>query len=265
MSAMAQVPTKMPNKHRSSPTASRPASATRRKALQAAPALALLASAGAVLPGSPAGAAAVSSKTYEVGAFDSVHVDLPASVSIQAGETIAVRASAEKKVLDVIVAEVTGRQLVLRTRGSFETQEAVTIEISVPGLASLTASSASDVTLTGPLDERPLALQVRDSSSVTLSAMNLPALAADLQDSSEVAADGQAGELQLVLAGSSSFSGEELQSRSARITAAGASEASVHAREALAVRIADAASVFYAGSPAIDQSVSFAGTLEPID
>lgn len=75
-------------------------------------------------------------------------------------------------------------------------------------------------------------------------------------------ASGQSGKLQLKAGDASSFDGSSLALKHAKMAVSGASEATVDASTTLSVKISETGSVFYSGSPSIEQSVSFAGTLE---
>ena len=255
----ATVRTKMKNSPKVPQRPRTPVRPGRRAALAAVPAVAVL----ALLGGRPGQASAASVATVKpsISAFDSVLIDVPADVTISIGKPAAVAITAEQKVLDVIVAEVTDGQLSVRTNGSFQTDKPVTIAIDAPELIALEALGSCQIEVAGPLTGE-LNLIAHDATTVTLNAMNLSALIADLQGSSEVQADGSAANLELTVAGASTFSAPELAVSTASLEVSGSSEANVDVAKNLDVTITDAGSVFYTGSPSIKKSVSFAGTFE---
>jgi len=193
--------------------------------------------------------------------FDELIVALPADVRGNPAKSASITVTAEPKVLAVISVKQTGRQILITTQGSFQTQKPVTIEVSTPTLSSLDVSNAGEVSVTGPFGPN-LLLRAQDASVVSLTQLNLQALDVDLRGSAELIATGQSGKLQLKAEDASSFDGSSLELKDAQMTVSGASEATVYASSTLSVKITETGSVYYSGSPSIEQSVSFAGTLE---
>ncbi|MFK7967467.1 MAG: head GIN domain-containing protein [Burkholderiaceae bacterium] len=210
---------------------------------------------------SQAAAGIAQTRDFQVNDFDHLVVALPADVKVLPGKSASITVTAEPKVLDVISVTQSDGQVRITTTGSFQTQDEVSVSVSTPNLRALDVSEAGDVAVSGPLGS-VLTLKVEDASSVSLNKMNLKALDADLSGSAEITANGQSGKLQLTAVDASSFDGSSLKLKDARMAVSGASEASVFASSTLSVKITETGSVYYSGSPSIEQSVSFAGTLE---
>ncbi len=194
--------------------------------------------------------------------FDRIWVNVPADFKIEPADSASISLTAEPKVLDAIRVTSANGELRIETSGSFKTQKSVTITIGARSVSALSSSGSSDVTITGAYAPS-LELLAHDASSVTLDKLNLVRLTTDLSGSSEIQASGVVSELSLAASDASSFEGSSLTTETAKIEVSGASEASLEVKKALVVKIKDAASVYYAGEPTIEQSVSFAGTLEP--
>jgi len=238
--------------------AARPTSLARRIAL-----LLPWAAAAIALPSQPAFAATsgVDTQDFPVKAFDALVVAVPAAVRSGPGKVASVKITAEPKVLAIMSVTQSGKQVKITTKGSFQTQSPVTVTVTTTSLTSLSVSDAGDVAVAGPLGTE-LVLKAQDASTVSLSGMNLKTLNADLSGSAEIMASGQSGKLQLKAGDASSFDGSSLALKHAKMAVSGASEATVDASTTLSVKISETGSVFYSGSPSIEQSVSFAGTLE---
>jgi len=215
------------------------------------------------LPLRPAVAASAQVKTqgFPVDEFDALLIALPADVRIKPGDKASIIVTAEPRVIAALAVKQSGRQVQVTTKSSFQTQEPVIIEVSTPSLSSLEVSNAGSVSVAGPLGSE-LVLKAHDASTVSLDKLNLSTLDADLSGSAEVVASGQSCKLLLKAADASSFDGSSLELKDAQMTVGGASEASVFASSTLSVKITETGSVFYSGSPSVEQSVSFAGTLE---
>lgn len=236
-------------------------SRSRRRAFSATGVLAL----AAMLhhPTTRAAKSRVETRKPQVGAFAQVFIDVPADVKIRLGSATAITLTAEPHVLDAIKVTVANNRLSIQSAGSFQTQRAIVIDITATMLEDLEAQGSCDVTVNGPIGSA-LALRAHDASNISLTGLNLSSLLADLQGSSEVQAAGSTTQLKLTATDASNFDGSELTSDSARLEVSGASEASIDVQKALTVIIDDAGSVFYSGSPNIDQTVSVAGTLETL-
>lgn len=237
-----------------------PANLSRRWALITPSLIALFAFGRA--PAAKAAKSGLQTSRPKIADFDRIWVNVPADIKIEPAEIPTIVLSAEQKVLDAIQITSSNGQLRVEVNGSFQTQKPVNITIGARRLSELDFSGSCDVLVSGPYDPA-FGLKARDASSVSLNNLNLTRLNTDLSGSSELQATGAVTELSLNATDASSFDGTGLTAESARVEASGASEANLEVTSILVVKIKDAASVYYAGEPTIEQSVSFAGTLEP--
>jgi hypothetical protein len=145
--------------------------------------------------------------------------------------------------------------------GSFQTEEAIAIQLEIKQLSALEAQASVDATLEG-LEGKTLEITAGDSATVNLERLNLQALQVDIGGSATVNASGKAARQKAVVAGAATYDAKRLQSATAHIEASGSSDVAVDSRESLEVDVSGAATVQYAGKPRLKQSVGGAGTLE---
>jgi hypothetical protein len=215
----------------------------------------------AVLRPRAARAAATTSRELDLPEFDRLVLQVPADVRIRIGSRHHARIEAEQKVIDRIAFRGDGRTLRVAPSGSFQTEQAISIDIEVRRLSALEAQASAEVTLEG-LQGQSLEVTAGDSATVNLERLNLEALQADIGGSATVNASGKAAKQKAVVAGAATYDAKRLQSGTARIEASGSSDVLVDSRELLEVDVSGAATVQYAGKPRLKQSVAGAGTLE---
>jgi hypothetical protein len=164
-------------------------------------------------------------------------------------------------VIERIAFRSDGRTLRVVASGSFQTEEAIAIELESKRLSALEAKASVEVTLEG-LEGKSFELTAGDSATIALERLNLEALQADIGGSATVNASGRAATQKVVVAGAATYDAKRLQSGTARIEASGSGDVAVDSRESREVEVSGAATVQYAGKPRLKQSVSGAGTLE---
>jgi hypothetical protein len=217
--------------------------------------------AGSVL--APAVAASTISREVNLQGFDRLVLEVSADVSIRIGSRNHARMEAEQKVVERIVFRNEGGTLKVGTSGSIEAREPITILIECTRLTSLEAHGSVEARLSG-LTARAFELVARDGATVSLESLNLESLEADIGGSATVNASGKARAQEVSVGGAATYDARRLRSATARIEAADSSDVAVDSRETLEVRVSGSATVQFAGHPKLKQSVSDAGTLEPL-
>src|SRR5690606_38920819 len=144
-------------------------------------------------------AARTISRERDLPDFDRLVLQVPATVRIRIGSRNHARIEAEQKVIDRIAFRSEGRTLRVIASGSFQTEEAIQIELEVKRLSALEAQASVDATLEG-LEGKSLELAAGDSATVNLERLNLQALQADIGGSATVNASGKAVEQKAVVA-----------------------------------------------------------------
>jgi hypothetical protein len=209
----------------------------------------------------PALAAATKVREVDLAAFDRLILRVPADVEIVPGDRHHVRIEAEREVLDSIDFRARSGKLEVLTSRSFQTRKRIRITITCRNLVALEAHAAVDATVSGLTGDR-FSLAASDSATVTLHGLNFSALEADIAGSATVTAAGNVRMQKVRISGSGGYDARELESQVGVVDASGSSDVVIVSRDKLAATVAGAATVQYGGNPALQRSVSGAGTLE---
>jgi hypothetical protein len=189
------------------------------------------------------GSGHVKTETRNIGDFSSIRLISSAEVFITGAAADSVTVTADDNLLPLFTSEVKDGTLSLSYAKdkSFQSKNRPIYHVSVANLRELDVAGAGDVKAS-KLDSNALSVVVTGSSDVHLA--------------------GRAGDLMLLVSGSSSVDAGGLQAKSAKVTVSGASEATVNASDALDAQVSGAASVSYFGAPKLTKKISGAGSIK---
>jgi len=202
----------------------------------------------------------------EVSAFSEITLRVPAKVYLEQGEKQSIEITARESVLEEIITEVKGRELVIR----FSTKSAlfkdfdsakIEIYITVPEIGALSVSGSGDIINDGPIDTRILDVAVSGSGNVMLDDLEAERVKVTVSGSGDVklAGSGKTGDLSVAVSGSGNFRGIDFPAEDVEVKMSGSGNVDVYAENSLKVRAAGSGDVTYRGNPSIDQSILGSG------
>lgn len=208
--------------------------------------LLLLASAASFAVALPASA---ETRTYDVSAFEAIHVSSGMRVTFEAGPTQSIIAETEKADLDKIVIEVEDGTLNIKRkrRGvGWGRTHPVTVTVSGPAVHTVIASSGSSVSADGVSGD---AIKLRASSGSSLSVENVSGGSVDTSASSgaSLSARGACTDHEVDASSGASVSTRELQCVSVEADASSGASLSAYASETVDAEASSGASVSVGG------------------
>ncbi len=212
------------------------------------------------------GSGNVIKETRPVTGFTSIALTCFGDVQLTQGDADSLVIEAEDNILPMLVSEVQGTQLVLKTRPntSYSTTRGVRFIITVKDLKALQSSASGNVDA-GQIKTGSFNLELNGSGNVTLAGLQASSLTVELTGSGD--ADiraGSADQLTASLHGSGDFSAPNLQSQTAQVTATGSGSATVWAKTTLSATVNGSGDVKYYGSPAVNQNVTGSGRVRSL-
>ena len=203
----------------------------------------LLAGCGVTLPGTTTGSGAVKTETRTVSGFTAVELAGNGDVKIQQSGTESLSISAEENLLPLLTSEVVDGTLKLGIKDGarIDSTQPITYQVTAKNLTGLDLGGSGNQTAT---DVKTTSLRVRVAGSGTVTATGT----ADAQD--------------IQMAGSGTYRGSGLASKTATVNSAGSGTAELAVSDRLDVKILGSGSVTYSGSPQVTQSVMGSGTLQ---
>ncbi|MGQ8337249.1 head GIN domain-containing protein [Sunxiuqinia sp. A32] len=202
----------------------------------------------------------------EVEAFTEISLRIPAKLHLDQGKKQYVEVVAKSSVLEEIITEVKGRELIIRfaTKNYFWKDfnpGQIDIFITIPEIDGLALSGSGDIVSEGDIESRILNLAVSGSGDIYLPDLKAERVKAAISGSGdiEISGNGTADDLSVNISGSGDFKGIDFEARDVSVRIAGSGNANVHTTENLSVKVAGSGDVKYKGNPRIDQSVVGSG------
>ena len=211
-------------------------------ALVGALSLLLVAGCGVTLPGTTTGSGAVRTETRTVSGFSAVELGGTGDVTIQQNGTESLTISAEENILPLLTSEVVDGTLKLGVKdgANLGATQPITYQITMKNLSALDLGGSGNQTATG-VKTTSLRVRIAGSGAVTTS--------------------GTADAQEIQIAGSGTYRGLGLTSRTASVDSAGSGSVELAVSDTLDVKILGSGTVTYAGSPRVTQSIMGSGTL----
>jgi len=203
----------------------------------------LLAGCGVSLPGGTTGTGAVKTETRTVSGFTAVELAGNGNVTVQQNGTESLTISAEENLLPLLTSEVVDGTLKLGVKDGarVDTSQPITYQVTVKALSGLDLGGSGNQTASG-VKTASLRVRVAGSGMVT--------------------ATGTADAQNVQIAGSGTYRGTGLASKTASVDSAGSGTAELSVSDRLDVKIIGSGTVTYTGSPQVTQSVIGSGTLQ---
>jgi hypothetical protein len=207
------------------------------------------------------GSGKVIRETRPVSGFTSIALTCAGDIQLTQGDTESLVIEAEDNIVPMLVSEVQGTQLVLKTRPntSYSTNRGVHFIITVKDLSEIQTSASGNVDA-GEIKASSLNLKLSGSGNVTLAGLQASSLRVEVTGSGNAEVrSGSTNQLAVNLHGSGRFSGTNLASQAANVTVTGSGSAAVWAKASLSATLSGSGDLEYYGSPSVNQNVSGSG------
>lgn len=191
------------------------------------------------------GSGTVVAQERKVPTFETVELSTSADVVITVGDrSPTLTVEADDNVVDLVLTEVEGGTLVVRTR---------------PGRAFFGASPV--VVTAGTEDLRGTG--VSGSGSVTASGIDAASFEINVSGSGDVVVGGSVQDLSVRVSGSGTVDASELTSIEATVSISGSGDVMVRATETLRADVSGSGDVTYSGRPRLEAHTSGSGSVRP--
>ena len=193
-------------------------------------------------------------RSYEVGAFQRIHVAGPYDVRVKTGGSPGVSASGSEKVMERLVVEVKGDRLLIhprKERGVFNwnwgRDGTATIEVTAPQLREAMIAGSGEITVDRVQGDR-FEGSIAGSGDLRLDSLEVQALKLSIAGSGDLRArSGQARSAEYSIAGSGDIDASGVRSESAELSIAGSGSISGQATDTADVSIMGSGDVVLTG------------------
>lgn len=206
-------------------------------------------------------AAQTSKEVRNLPHFQSIALSFSGTVILTQGQTQKVEVEAEKELLQDVITEVRGTDLVIRTADhNWKNMGQVRIYITIPVISALKVSGSGSITASNNLEAEDLRLDVSGSGSVKIDRLKAQQIENKISGSGSIKISGEnASSLNASISGSGQLEAFGLAVGSVTVSISGSGNARVHATEALNTRISGSGSVIYKGSPRVSANATGSG------
>lgn len=198
----------------------------------------------------------VTEDTRNISGFAGVKVSSGIDVYLSQGSSFEVLVEADENLQEVILTEVEGNMLVVKTdRVNIRNAKSKKVHVTLPELKELKISSAGDVVGQTPFNCEDLRLSISSAGDLKL---EVEAQRIDLDISSSGDADlaGSADEFNVSLSSAGDLNAFDLIAAKVDVDVSSAGDASVHATEEISMRASSAGNIYYRGDARVVHSNS---------
>lgn len=222
-------------------------------------------------------AAYADSKTYDLRDFDKIDIATGLDAVVKLGDSFSVTAtSGSPQALDNLQLDVTGGVLVARFDQSFldfilsgglvgmllSSGNALTIEVTMPALSAIEASSGADVHAQGLAGDQ-LNLNASSGANIDVIDAKLGAVQIGASSGADVSVSGLAESVEAEASSGAGIDAEDLVSASATVNASSGASVSVHATGSISAEASSGGDVDVYGNPrARDVDASSGGDVD---
>jgi hypothetical protein len=189
-------------------------------------------------------------QTRDLPSFSSIEVGGAFKVFLLQGDKESVIVEADENLMEIIITEVRGNNLVITTSEDIRNPEALNIYLTFKTLDRMEISGACELSCDDRLKFGNLDLECSGASDVTLK-MSAEALKLDFSGASQVDLFGNADEVNLDLSGASDLDAIDLEANKYNADISGAANARIFVKNELTTDVSGASSLRYKGEPSI--------------
>jgi len=192
----------------------------------------------------------------DVDGFTGVEVSTGIDVFLSQGNNFEVVVEADENLQEVILTELEGDRLVVRTdRVNIRSAKSKKVHVTLPELEELKISSAGDCIGQTPFQCGDLRLSVSSAGDLTLE-VEAGRINLDISSSGDVRLSGSAEVLDATLSSAGDLHAFDLLARMVDVNVSSAGDARVHATEELEMNASSAGNIYYRGEAEVVRSTS---------
>ncbi len=202
-------------------------------------------------------------QTRNTGAFDGIRVLGSMDVILSSGSEYAVKVEADENLLEYIVTDKDGDDLVIKTRNNYNLSPRAGMKVYVtsPSLETIKITGSGSVLSQSKLSaDGKMDIDVTGSGDVKLD-VSAPEVEAEATGSGNIILSGTTRSFKGEINGSGELRCFNLMSEATEVGISGSGSAEVHASKRLDVRISGSGDVAYKGTPTINQRISGSGSV----
>ncbi len=198
-------------------------------------------------------------KTLDLPAFHSIHLNVAGDVVLSQGSPQEVRVEAQANIIENLRTEVKDGVWEIKFKKSVRNYDGLVIHITVPTLKEVAIGGSGEVRSATPfkgLEELRLAISGSGDLEMEVEAQRLWA---SISGSGDMDLAGSAAKADMEVTGSGDISAYDLRTDACKVNLVGAGNCRVWAEQELIATISGAGDIYYKGTPRVKSQISGAG------
>jgi hypothetical protein len=192
----------------------------------------------------------------DISGFTGVLVSSSISVYLSQGSNFEVKVEADENLQEVILTEVEGNMLVVKTdRVNIRNAKAKKVHVTLPELTSLKISSAGDCVGQTPFSCEDLRISISSAGDLKLE-VEAERIDLDISSSGDADLSGAAREFDVTLSSAGDLNAYDLIAGKVDVNVSSAGDARVHATEEISMNASSAGNIYYQGDARVLNSHS---------
>lgn len=195
-------------------------------------------------------------ETRDISGFKGVHVSSGIDVYLSQGSNFEVTVEADENLQDVILTEVEGNNLVVKTeRVNIRSAKSKKVHVTLPELTSLKISSAGDCVGQTPFSCEDLRLSISSAGDLKLE-VEADRIDLDISSSGDADLSGKARVFDVSLSSAGDLNAFDLIAEKVDVNVSSAGDARVHATDEISMNASSAGNIYYRGDARVMESKS---------
>lgn len=210
----------------------------------------------------------IKKETRNVKEFAGISLSIAADVYLTQGNNHSLTIEADKEILEKIVTEVSGSNLLIKTergvRFNSWRNSSIKIHITMPDVKMLSVTGSGDIKAVTPISVKNLSTKITGSGDIFISDLTLKRLDVSVTGSGDIDFSGKvsADDISVKITGSGDVTVKGIEFTDAEVSISGSGDAYLVAKENLEARILGSGDITYSGNPLIDAKISGSGSLK---
>ena len=193
-------------------------------------------------------------ESRDVSGFNGVHVSSGIDVYLTEGKDFELRVEADENLMEVIVTELKGNILIVRTdRHGIRHAKSRKAFVTLPELGELKVSSAADCVGKTPFNCQDLELEVSSAGDLTLE-VYADRIFLDISSSGDARLEGRTNFLDVSLSSAGDLHAFDLIAKKAEVDVSSAGDARVFAEDEISMNVSSAGNIYYMGDAKVVRS-----------
>jgi hypothetical protein len=207
----------------------------------------------------------VITETRTTGTYSSIGLSMSATVYYTQGTDYSLKISGQENVLNEIITQVEGNQLVIKVKHGvyLGKHDPITVYITSPNVSGLEVSGSGDIFSENTWTAGDVSLDISGSGNINIAAIDAGHISANISGSGAIkAASGTAGREDLTISGSGTIDLRSVEAGTVYSTTSGSGDTFVFAKDLLDVTISGSGNIWYYGTPVVNTHISGSGNVK---